>query len=355
VGYGALARRVLGEGEQYDLGDVRFVVQFRQAVEGDPDFAPAPRHLVADVDVDAIKYLGGGSTISMRFNWKRDTFGAFKPAQILGATNYRSEIASWRLASLLRLRVFVPRNRHVFLERDAFNTLYGRISDPAHVRYGETEFVKLSFAKHPQVGEVLHGTLKTWLPEFTRLPIENTHIWEPWLSLDPAVSRPLGDLNAPAIGSITVEDTRGSSKDFEMLRKHIGGATEREIARQISDLLLFDFLIANWDRFSGNPRFRGGNCHFAYGQIVALDNGASFSNATKDDAAQRLRPVHRFRRQTVRALRDLERDVAFGLLFPEPTRDEIARFEQFWHNRTLALEMIDALVLQYGERAVLDL
>jgi hypothetical protein len=347
------ARAVLAEGERYHLDDQRFGAAIARAIHDDPRFAPAPQHLKPDVDLDAIKHLGGGSTISLRLLLNREVIGAVKPHQTRANSYFRAEIAAWRLCALLRCGFFIPRNAPIVLTQKDFELLYSRPQDDAQRRYAEENFADLRFQQDPTLGSVLLGTWKTWLPSFTRLPIESVHIWQPWLSLNPALS--LASLEVPAITQITANDTRESSKEYDDLSKHMAGATAAQIARQVSDVLAFDFLVTNWDRFSTNPRYRGGNCHFAFGRLVSLDNGAAFWDFPHSVPSDKVSAVERFSPQLIRALRDLEREPTLLALFPDPTDNERLRFAQFWHRRAQLLDRVDALVLRYGHDAVLSL
>ena len=47
--------------------------------------------------LDDLEALGGGSTITLRFNLEGETIGAFKPMQNRRQSNYRAEIAAYRL------------------------------------------------------------------------------------------------------------------------------------------------------------------------------------------------------------------------------------------------------------------
>jgi hypothetical protein len=82
---------------------------------------------------------------------------------------------------------------------------------------------------------------------------------------------------------------------------------DAERAAELSDLLVFDYLTQNTDRWGGgnaNVLTRGPG-----GRIVFLDNAAGFPNTPAATTAlmdSRLRVLQRFRRRTVAALRALD-------------------------------------------------
>ena len=331
----------------------RFGPLIARALRKNPRFAPEPRPIEADVDVFAIKYLGGGSTITLRFlDEKKKVFGAFKPAQTRKQSDYRSEIAAWRLCPLIRCGFDIPYNEHVKLTRATFDELYSRVEGEKQDRYREAHFDDLTFDESD--GDAwLHGVLKEWVPSFTQLPIERTDVWRPWLTIEGEGATPLGELDVPARDAFSKEDTRGSARKLEHLREHLGETSRRELARQISNMLVYDHLITNWDRFSQKKEYYGTNCQLAHGRIVSIDNGASFQTTPHEAVEQRLKLAQRFSRQLVRALRKLDKRRSFRLLFREPTNYDHARFRLFWKQRRGFLAYVDSLIAEHGRSRVL--
>ena len=82
--------------------------------------------------------------------------------------------------------------------------------------------------------------------------------------------------------------------------------TDRAMARAISTLLAFDYVTANWDRWSGGNVAQDG----ATGTLLYVDNDGAFYESPPEDALARqlalLRRVRRFSRSFVAALRALD-------------------------------------------------
>ncbi|OIP41824.1 MAG: hypothetical protein AUK47_05575 [Deltaproteobacteria bacterium CG2_30_63_29] len=343
------ARAVLIEGEAHYLSDLRFAPLIERSLDEDPRFIPEVRTLKSDVDLDAIKYLGGGSTIVLRLLKDKQTIGAFKPKQNRQQSDFRSEIAAWRICPMIRCGFEIPYNQHVRLTWRDFDGLYSRLTSEKQVAYREN-LEDLVFIKEDGVDWV-HGTLKDWVPEFTQLPIEIGAFWRPWLALESELTA----LEAPATDILKIiRKLHPSGERLEReLTQHMGTMTKRDLARQLSNMLAYDFLINNWDRFSGVKEFWGVNCQFANGHIVSIDNGAAFPKTTNEKVDKHLQDVQRFSRQLVKAVRELDHDRTLARLFPEATDYERERYETFWTQRTLFLAYVDGLIAAHGESAVL--
>ena len=123
-----------------------------------------------------------------------------------------------------------------------------------------------------------------------------------------------------------------------------------EAAAEGSRLYLWDFLIANWDRWSGANTFRIGED----GPFVWLDNAAGFgpeSERTRARRAARLDGVERFSRSLVGALRAASDDQLRAAVAPAGLSGRATA--ELLERRALLLARIDRLVAEHGEAAVL--
>ncbi len=347
AGRAQLAREVLIEGERRYLRDPRFGPLIERAIDADPHYAPKPRTIGLDDGISAIKYLGGGSTITLRFIADDKVVGAFKPRQKRRQSDFRSEIAAWRLCPLIRCSFAIPYNEHVRLRADTFNRLYDRIQSQKQRNY-QKNFTDLAPLKDRHGVRWIHGTLKTWVHDFVPFPIERADIWQPWLSLKPGEAVSLDELAIPAAASF-----KGLGPRFDALATHLNNTSRLQLARQLSQLLVFDFLITNWDRFSLQPEFYGTNCQFKRGRIVSIDNGAAFGISSSPRVENNLRRVQRFSRQQLRAIRRLDRSATFARLFPRASNYDKRRFALFSRQRKALLKYVDGLVNRFGKKAVL--
>ena len=155
-------------------------------------------------------------------------------------------------------------------------------------------------------------------------------------------------------GLYTNEGKKISSDNlYPSIMKHASTLTTEDLASQISQVLVFDYLLGNWDRFSGVPAWWGVNCQFKDGKIVSIDNGAGFQWGSNEKVTERYMAVSRFSRRFVQHLRHLERDTTCALLFPNPDAQDEASCNQFWKQRVAFLERVDSLIAQYGRSNVL--
>ena len=316
---------------------------------GDPAFI-SPAIEVTDEMCDEIAPLGGGSTLTFKFKKKGENLGAFKPLQNRKQSNYRAEIAAWRVCELLQCDFRVPWNRPVKVERNMFNKLYNRSTSSKREAYRK-ELVDLTWTKEGERYYV-YGTLKDWVPDFTRFPIEKTSMWRPWLSQDKFIENdkypPLREALQPLNGQPFTQ------KLYTEILRQAPDLTTELLASQISQVLVFDYLIGNWDRFSGVPEWAGVNCQFKDNKIVSIDNGASFPAYSNDKVYERFMMTERFSMHMIDSLRALDKAQTFKLLFPDPSAYETSAFEQFWKQRSALLTRIDSLSQTYGSKRVLS-
>jgi len=319
------------------------------AFSDDPMFLREVVTLESGVHLDLIRSLGGGSTISLKFKLDDVNVAAFKPNQTRRQTNYRAEVAAYRLCPMMRCGFEVPYSFQARISRRLFRRLY-RISslDPEFLATHEgyaSNFIDLVWTEDDD-GTFLHGVWKDWVPQFTQFPIEFTRVWDDWVDVD-------GDatlLDVPFAEAI--EPLRGRERGrYHELLEEAGDITTRGLAQQISNMLAFDFLINNWDRFSGI--YFGVNCQFADGQFVSIDNGAGFMTREPDRPRERLHLATRFSRSLVEEVRRMDRDALMPILFPDTTADEVRMYEAFWERRQEFLDYVDGLIETHGEDAVL--
>ncbi len=136
-----------------------------------------------------------------------------------------------------------------------------------------------------------------------------------------------------------------------------GIAVDETRAAELSDLIVFDYLIQNVDRWGGgytNVRTRGPR-----GPLMFFDNGAGFwtNNQRLPLLETRLTTLQRFRRSTIVALKQLD----IGRLRARMSRDPLApilssrQIEGIAERRRAALKHMERTIRQFGSQAVLDL
>ncbi len=195
------------------------------------------------------------------------------------------------------------------------------------------------------------GSFSWWVPE-RLVALRLGRGWERWVRFDaPLAITPFQrarEYAAQAGGTLPLD--LGDASPAAAAEPDTDGR-----AAELSDLVLFDYLTHNIDRWGGdytNVRTRGPG-----GALVFLDNAAGFivGQARFGFMDTRLHSVQRFRRSTIDAIRALsiehfrarvEADVCAPLL------DE-RLYAHLEERRTELLAHVDRLIASRGEEAVL--
>jgi hypothetical protein len=262
--------------------------------------ADAPALCTDELTID--KPLGMGSTIKFKAR-VGTTKVVVRPAQALDAGNFRADVAAHRIATALGVTT-VPYGCLRRIDRASLDAVAGtelrrRLAD------------EVSWAADGTVAV----SVVAWVDGVKPAGLEQTR--RAWRAQLAQVTPLAGDTTAAAEGS---------------------------------RLAVWDFLIANWDRWSGGNTFRIGTL----GAFVWLDNAAGFGRElerTRAARARTLSKVERFSRSLIDTLRTLD----------DPSLDRVlagtgltaARITELAARRDLILAHVDALIATYGEAAVL--
>lgn len=292
--------------------DLRF-----PALEGEPSFSHEQiLEEIATARSQQFKPVGT-TNIVFRLQLDSEHLAAFKPSSEQRERGYRAEIAAYRLSRLLGMDNVAPA---------IFRTATAReIRTRLHRRYEEAWLEIEEWTRWEAAGTT-RGAAIYWIPQLADPGLDQPDAvreWTSWLSQQ-------GD--APA--------------------------EHRALARDLSCLMVFDYLIANWDRFSG------GNLSALpdRSRLVVRDHDASFgvplTIGIHDRLRRGLRRAERFSRALVDRLVRLDEEA----LRREFARDPSARDEELLtppqiadllERREVTLSYIGALVDRYGRDAVL--
>ncbi len=271
-----------------------------------------------DGEVVAVKFNRGGSSISLRLDFDNGARCAFKPRQTNYQTVPRKEVAAYRLSRLLGLSSVQPAIGRAFPAEAIF----------AAITPSSREYLPRLRSEIIREQGMVVGELSWWIPTIQSVVIDGF----PVDSVDGIVSlkRYLD------VGAVIPEE-------------------HRELMAQLSNMLVFDFLINNPDRWSG------GNVKVSDdGQtLFFMDNTLSFSPHPRAERKVRLylQRARTFSRRLIRELRDLDEDLvrralaedlgAFDFLLTDQEIDAM------FSRRDIALAYVDELIAEHGEKAVL--
>lgn len=268
--------------------------------------------------IERVKFNRGGSSLSLRIDFDNGARAAFKPEQIHPQSNPRREIAAYRLDRMLGLNRVPPAVGRTFSVEEIVAAV------PPKERHKLSRLDEEAVARKGQ----FRGELSWWIPV-----------------IEPA-----------RVGGFGIDQTDG----IVTWKKHLrAGARipERDAAlvRQISDMITFDFLLDNTDRWSGS------NAKVSEDGTVLyfMDNTMAVTSNAKGHRKSHtyLSRVQTFSRRLIGAIRALTEDQIRAVLDHDTdpfdflaTRKEI---DALMARRDKLIEYVDELIADHGEDKVL--
>jgi hypothetical protein len=301
---------------------------------GQPDADRISALRTADV-ADVTKGRGGRS-LAFKIILADGTRGYFKPRQTFSAAHWYSEVAAYYLDRELGLGRVPPTTGRTF----AWKELKAAAG-------GDERVSELGIAKDGTV----KGAFIWWIPEPLKR-IRMGRMWERWVRVQQSLpitpyQRPV-DYRADLNGRPGVREATDRSRPI--------ATTPDTEARpgELSDLILFDYLTQNVDRWGGdftNLRSQGPR-----GPLVYLDNGAGFwlGEQRLGLMEARLKALQRFRRSTVEAIRGLDIERFARRLQEDPLAPVLneKQLDGLAQRSRAVLEHVDAMVARFGEARV---
>jgi hypothetical protein len=206
----------------------------------------AIRESLRSADIVTIEKGHGGRSLSFKIALADGTVGYFKPEQTFSAAHWFSEVAAYYLDRALGFGRVPP--------------ALGRRFAWAPLRAAAGGDRRVSEIR-PSTDGTVRGAFLWWIPGGLS-PIRLGRAWERVVRIEGALGRTPYD--RPAM----VRDGTAGSEQGAMRE------LPPERASELSDLLIFDYLVQNVDRWGGdftNVRARAND-----GPMVFLDNGAGF-------------------------------------------------------------------------------
>jgi hypothetical protein len=283
----------------------------------DPDLL-AP---LAASPVTRIKLNRGGTSLSLRIDFASGARAAFKPLQIHPQSDPRREIAAYRIDRLLGLGRVPPAKSAWFTVDELVAA-----ADPANRAVAESRIAAEAIAQ----GGRLAGELSWWIPEIKRVRIGGRYVDEP-------------DGEALWAGYLQA----GAAMPAEL----------RPMLAQLATVIVFDVVIDNSDRWSGNNTQGSADDRVLY----FMDNTLAFSQYTLGHTTNlaRLYRIQVFPRALIGKLRTLSREAVVAALGRD---DEVlgpllaeGEIRAMLSRRDHLVEYVDRLIAEHGDDAVLAL
>ena len=309
-------------------GGVPAAAERKTAAEPGLRAMPSDRVLrsLATQPITKVKKGQGGRTLAFHVVLVDGARAYFKPEQTFAA-NWFSEVASFhvdRLLGLYRVAPVVSRR----LPWSAFAAAAANDSRRPEIRVARDGTVR--------------GALIAWI-DTKPVPLGLPDGWEAWLRCE----------EPPKISPFQrVDDWRRG----RVSRRAGGTAPTPDVPErpaELSDLILFDYLIANLDRWGGgftNVRTLGPG-----GPLIHLDNANGFGRGVVRTKLMdlRLHAVQRFRSQTIEAIAEFDVEALRARLAEEPTAPvlddrQLAAFEA---RRRHVLEHVAEMRERFGAAA----
>jgi hypothetical protein len=302
---------------------------------GEPD-APRIRSLRSG-DIAEVNKGKGGRSLAFQITLDDGTRGYFKPKQSFSAAHWYSEIAAYYLDRELGFGRVPPATGRVFewsrLQRAARND--DRISE-------------LSIEKDGTI----RGAFIWWIPEPLRR-LRMGRKWERWVRVERTLS--ITPYQRPVDYRADLRKKPGLREATDPSRPIAGAPDHEERPAELSDLIVFDYLTQNVDRWGGdftNVRTRGEG-----GPLIYLDNGAGFwlGEQRLGLMEARLKALQRFRRSTIEAIRGLDVDAFAKRLKTDPLAPVLnqKQLDGLRERRQAVLDHVDAMVARFGEASAL--
>ncbi len=254
----------------------------------------------------------GGSSIAFRVELESPTFAAFKPGTEGRPTAYQREVAAFRLARALGLPNIPP----AIIARYARDVIQTNLQSDYRNAWNELNDQILWDAQGYSVGALIY-----WVADAkpVRLSELGTPSWTQWL---------LQGVAAPSTS----------------------------VARDLSNMLVFDYLIGNWDRFSG------GNFKMTKDsrRLIYLDHNSGFGAPLRDKlhhrVYQKLKQSQKFSRmlfEQLLAITEIQLDEMFDVYDASSSLLSDAQVKGLLDRRATVLSYIQSLIEIHGADKVL--
>lgn len=278
----------------------------------------------------------GGRSLAFKVTLADGTRGYFKPKQTFSAAHWYSEVAAYYLDRELGLDRVPPTTGRTF-------------------RWSELKAAAGRDDRVSELGIAENGTVKGafiwWIPE----PLKRIRMgrkWERWVRVQKSL--PVTPYQRPVDYRADLNRRPGVREATDPSRPVARAPDTEERPAELSDLIVFDYLTQNVDRWGGdftNVRSRGPG-----GPLIYLDNGAGFwlGEQRLGLMEARLKALQRFRRSTIEAVGKLDIGRFSARLQTDPLSPVLnqKQLDGLAQRRDAVLRHVGAMVARFGEARV---
>ena len=302
---------------------------------GEPD---APRiAALRNGGVASVKKGKGGRSLAFQVTLEDGTRGYFKPQQSFSAAHWYSEVAAYYLDRELGLGRVPPTTGRTL-----------QWADLKKAAGQDDRIAELSIRKNGTI----RGAFIWWIPEpLKRLRMGRT--WERWVRVQNTL--PITPYQRPVDYRADLRKKPGVREATDPSRPLAGVPDDEGRPAELSDLIVFDYLTQNVDRWGGdftNVRTRGEG-----GPLIYLDNGAGFwlGEQRLGLMEARLKALQRFRQSTVDAVRAFDVESFAARLRDDPLAPVLndKQLDGLRQRQQAFLEHVDSMVARFGEAQVM--
>jgi hypothetical protein len=258
----------------------------------------------------------GGRSLGFRITLEGGQKGYFKGEQVFSAANWFGEVAAYHLDRILKLeRVPAVVSRQF---------PWAQLEPAAGSDWRKPEMIVRN--------GMLKGAFVAWVDGGVR-PLTHKEGWERWMRVKYWPTTAVTPFQRPAVWAQEHAQVRRlgvhwrSPQERARLRMLRPEPDRDDRPAELSDLIVFDYLIKNLDRWGGgnaNVLMRGEK-----GPLIFLDNAAGFEGGDPRPSLieSRLRALQRFRRSTITAIRSFDLKKFEARLATEPVQPVLSRVQ----------------------------
>lgn len=298
------------------------------------------RKALAENDIVHVEKGRGGRSLGFKITLEGGQVGYFKGEQSFSAANWFSEVAAYHLDRMLGLgRVPAVVSRKL---------PWAALEPAAGKDWRKPEIIVRN-------GEV-RGAFVAWVNGGVR-PLVQGEGWERWLRVKYWPTTAVSPYQRPAVWASELAQAKRlgdewrTEKERARLRNLRPEPDREDRPAELSDLIVFDYLIRNLDRWGGgnaNVLVRGDK-----GPLIFLDNAAGFAAGESRPSLleSRLKALQRFRRSTIRAVRALDLKKYEARLQTEPLQPILGKvqLDHLQQRRKALLAWVAEQESTYGE------